>query len=95
VTIAQRSVWSLQDARAALVRMIGRVAEWTPLEVLLSPYMVSVGMPRSVTASAFGASLELVREGKLEIRQTEAFSPLFFRDRPPDAALVSSEAENG
>ncbi len=94
VTIGARAVWSLQDARDALTRLVGRVADWTPLEVLLSPYLASLGMRRSVTASAFGASLELVREGKLEVRQTEHFAPLYFRDRSP-VALVPSEAENG
>jgi segregation and condensation protein A len=93
VTIGLRAVWSLQDARDALSRMVGRVADWTPLEVLLSPYLASLGMRRSVTASAFGASLELVREGKLELRQTEHFTPLYVRDRSP-VALVSPETGN-
>ncbi|HVY18918.1 MAG TPA: ScpA family protein [Bauldia sp.] len=94
VTIGARAVWSLQDARHALTRLVGHVAEWTPMEVLMSPYLSSLGMRRSVTASAFGASLELVREGKLELRQTEPFAPLYVRDRTP-LALVSSETGNG
>jgi segregation and condensation protein A len=94
VTIGARAVWSLQDARSALTRLVGHVAEWTPMEVLMSPYLGSLGMRRSVTASSFGASLELVREGKLELRQTEAFAPLYVRDRTP-VALVSPENGNG
>lgn len=94
VTIGARAVWSLQDARGALTRLIGHVAEWTPMEVLMSPYLSSLGMRRSVTASSFGASLELVREGKLELRQTEPFAPLYVRDRVP-VALVSPETGNG
>jgi segregation and condensation protein A len=94
VTIGARAVWSLQDARTALVRMVGHVAEWTPLEVLLSSYFADLGMRRSVTASAFGASLELVREGKLELRQTEHFTPLYVRDRSPVALVSSSETGN-
>jgi len=80
VRLPPRAVWSLQDAREALSRLVGRVAEWTPMEVLLSPYLAGLGMRRSVTASAFGASLELAREGKLELRQTAHFAPLFIRD---------------
>ncbi len=90
-----RDVWSLQDARDALTRLVGRIAEWTPLEVLFSPYMQATGMRRSVTASAFGASLELVREGKIELRQTEHFQPLYIRDRPPSVAVVTPENGNG
>ena len=50
---------------------------------------------RSVTASTFGASLELAREGKIELRQIEPFAPLYIRDRPPAVALVNPEASNG
>ena len=92
--VRARAVWSLQDARDALVRLVGRVAEWTPLDVLMSPYLSSLGMRRSVTASAFGATLELVREGKLELRQLEPFAPVYLRDRSP-VALVSPETANG
>ncbi len=91
-----REVWSLQDARDALTRMVGRIAEWTPMHVLFSPYLATTpAMRRSVTASAFGASLELVREGRIELRQTEHFQPLYVRDRPPPAALVTPENGNG
>jgi segregation and condensation protein A len=92
--VRARAVWSLQDARDALTRLVGRVAEWTPLSVLMSPYLASLGMQRSVTASAFGATLELVREGKLEVRQTETFAPLYIRDRGA-VALVPAETDNG
>jgi segregation and condensation protein A len=94
VQLPRREVWSLQEARDVLVRVVGRVAEWTPLEALMSPYLARPGMRRSITASAFGASLELAREGKLELRQTEAFAPLYLRDRPL-AAPASPETGNG
>ncbi len=90
-----RDVWSLQDARDALTRMVGRIAEWTPMDVLFSPYLSSLGMRRSVTASAFGASLELVREGRIELRQTEHFQPLYVRDRSATVALVTPENGHG
>ena len=42
-----------------------------------------------IIASSFAASLELVREGTLEIRQTDAFAPLYMRQpesKSPNAA---------
>ncbi len=36
-------------------------------------------------ASSFAAALELVREGQVELHQKEAFAPLCFRKRPPQA----------
>jgi len=92
--VRARAVWSLADAREALTRLVGRVAEWTPLSVLMSPYLSSLGMRRSVTASSFGATLELVREGKLELRQMETFAPIYLRDRIPVVA-VPAETDNG
>ena len=94
VRMPVRDVWSLQEAREALGRLVGGVADWTPLDALLAEYTARPGMRRSVTASAFGASLELAREGRLELRQTRHFAPLYVRDRLP-VAVVSPEAGNG
>ncbi|MCC6736338.1 MAG: segregation/condensation protein A [Bauldia sp.] len=75
----RRVVWSLVDARAILQRMIGRIADWTPLEVFLSPYLAVADTRRTALASSFGASLELAKEGRIELRQTMAFGPLYLR----------------
>ena len=42
-------------------------------------------------ASSFAAALELVREGEMELNQKEAFAPLYFRKRPPQAAMSASD----
>jgi segregation and condensation protein A len=94
VHVRKRDVWSLHDAREVLTRLIGRIAEWAPLDTFLSAYLVTPEMRATVKASAFGASLELVREGRIELRQTEPFAPLYIRDRAP-VALVTPEAGNG
>jgi segregation and condensation protein A len=36
-------------------------------------------MRRTARASAFSASLEMVREGQIELRQDRAFAPLWAR----------------
>lgn len=79
IHMPKRIVWSLVDAREVMVRLIGEVAEWTPLSVFLSPYLVSKEQRRTVTASSFGASLELAREGRLELQQASTFGPLMIR----------------
>ena len=94
VHVRQRQVWSLQEAREVLIRMIGKIAEWTPLQAFLSPYLVSKEMRATVTASSFSASLELVREGRVDLRQTAPFAPLYLRDRKPVAPVIT-EAGNG
>jgi segregation and condensation protein A len=40
----------------------------------------------TVLASAFSATLELVREGRLALRQDRAFAPLWVRAESPSAA---------
>ncbi len=79
VTIKSREVWSLADAREIITRLIGNLADWTPLDVFLSEYMVSKDERAGVMASSFAASLEMVREGSLEIQQAGAFEPLYMR----------------
>ena len=79
IQMPKRVVWSLVDAREVMVRLLGEIAEWTPLSVFLSPYLAPKETRRTVTASSFGASLELAREGKLELRQTSTFGPLMIR----------------
>src|SRR5690606_19050227 len=91
VTIARRNVWSLADARELLTRMLGEITDWTALQHYLLDYLPPADRV-TATASAFAASLELVREGRLEIRQEGAFQPLYMRSggRPatPREAIV-------
>lgn len=79
VTIEKRKVWSLADARDLLNRMLGEITDWTMLQHYLLPYLPPEDRI-TATASAFAASLELVREGKLEIRQEGAFQPIYMRN---------------
>lgn len=84
VTIERRKVWSLVEARELLTGLIGEIGDWTALQHYLLQYMPPADRV-TATASAFAASLELVREGKLEMRQEGAFQPLYMRraaDRP-------------
>ncbi len=79
VTISQRQVWSLSDAREILTRLIGKIADWTPLDSFLIQYTTSPTDRAGVIASSFAASLEMVREGTLEMRQDKTFAPLYLR----------------
>ncbi|MEP0320639.1 segregation and condensation protein A [Bauldia litoralis] len=93
VHVRRRTVWSLKEARDLLGTVIGKLADWAPMHVFLSPYLTAE-VSVTVTASAFGASLELVREGQIDLRQTEAFAPLYIRDHKVVEA-VTPEADHG
>nr|WP_246529221.1 ScpA family protein [Microvirga zambiensis] len=79
VSLHKRNVWSLIDAREALERLVGHLSDWVTLDTYLMEYMVEPSMRSTVMASAFSATLEMVREGKLTLRQDEAFAPLWVK----------------
>jgi segregation and condensation protein A len=81
VRIAKRGVWSLKQARDILTRLIGSMSDWTALDSFLIDYLASPAERPTAIASSFAASLELVREGRIEVRQQEAFAPLYLRGR--------------
>lgn len=88
--IARLPVWSIREARETLESLIGKMNDWGRLDQWLVEYLVEPEKRRSVVASTFSASLELAREGAIEIRQEEAFRPLYMRRAPgadPDAKL--------
>jgi segregation and condensation protein A len=85
--VRQRTVWSIKDARRHLERLLGGSAgDWVQLDLFLQHYM-PVGaadggaLERTVVASSFGASLELARDGLLDIRQDMPFGPIYMRRR--------------
>ena len=81
VTIARRAVWSLKDAREVLARLVGSVGDWTALDSFLIEYLAAPEEKRTAMASSFAATLEMVREGKLEVRQDQVFAPIYLRGR--------------
>lgn len=83
VRFAKRSVWSLAEAREALERLIGGSSDWTCLDEYLISFVVEPSLAPTVFASSFASSLELVREGVMEVHQQSAFAPLYVRKRPP------------
>lgn len=81
VQIAARAVWSLKDARTILMRFVGELRDWTALDAFLIEYLASPEERPTAIASSFAASLELVREGRLEMRQEKPLAPLYMRSR--------------
>jgi segregation and condensation protein A len=89
VRVAKRTVWSLAEAREALERLIGESTDWTRLDQYLISYVVEPSLAPTVFASSFASSLELVREGLMEMHQQSPFAPLYVRKRRPSADGVA------
>lgn len=79
----RHDVFSMEQALDRMRRMIGFAGEWTDLSDFLPDGWEADGKRRrSATAATFAASLELARQGRLEIRQSDTFAPISFRRKP-------------
>ena len=94
VRFAPRTVWSLAEARDAIERLIGSAAEWSRLDEFLIAYVVEPSLRATALASSFAATLEMVREGVVEVHQHAAFAPIYLRKRAAngDAPLEGERA---
>jgi segregation and condensation protein A len=81
VRFAARKVWSLAEAREAIERLVGVSADWTCLDDYLVSYLVEPALVSTVKASSFAATLEMVREGMVDLQQHSAFAPIYVRKR--------------
>lgn len=83
-------VFSIEDARARLQRVLGSIPEWTELAVI-APAKGIDAPAASVVASSFNAALEFAKNGAIEIRQLAHFEPIYVRQRR-DAQTQRSDA---
>ena len=81
VHVRKRQVWSLQEARDILTRLVGELDDWTPVDEILKNYLKYKDVRPTALASSFAASLELVREGHLELKQSSPFGTIYMRGR--------------
>jgi segregation and condensation protein A len=86
--IKARVVWSIKDARERLERLMGNVAsstDWVAFDRYLERMVITAEDGRTALASSFGATLEMAREGRVEIMQDGPFAPIYMRPRQSDA----------
>ena len=76
--VSRRPVMSLEAALQRVEVMLGHAVDWTALEHFL-PATLDPQLARSSRASSFLAMLELAKQGRLELRQEEAFDTLWVR----------------
>lgn len=89
-----RPVWSIKDARVRLERMLGEVpaaSDWLAFERCLAQLSQEHENGKTVVASSFGATLEMAREGQIELRQEGPFEPIYMRPRKTSAAQPEAE----
>jgi segregation and condensation protein A len=75
--------FGLEAARDWLRDVLPRLEQWTLLEQVAPAHRQGVEGPTqaSFTASTLSASLELVKEGAMDVKQAEAFADLYLKRR--------------
>lgn len=81
-TIENQFVLPLENARDNLRSLSARLTEWASLDDIRRQMVgIDPDVPRrSVTASVFSATLELTRDGDVDVRQDAHFGPLYLRN---------------
>jgi segregation and condensation protein A len=80
--IVPAELYSMDDALQRLQTFLGHMPEWRTLASFLPPNLRLGLVGRSAIAATFAASLELVRDGRLQLRQDKTFGPIYLRSPP-------------
>lgn len=87
VVLKKPIILALEEARHRLEKILGKMSNWLSLEQMIRDFALgndpNAPPQASLLASSLVASLELAKEGRAELRQTQAFAPLFVRARNP------------
>ena len=73
-------VFTMEQALDRMRGLIGYAGDWTDLAAYLPEgWTADPARRRSATAATFAASLELAKQGQIELRQAETFAPIAIR----------------
>jgi segregation and condensation protein A len=80
----RQHVMTMEQALERMRHLIGFAGDWTDISSYLPDgWDADPQRRRSTTAATFAASLELAKEGKIEIRQGDTFAPIQIRKKEP------------
>jgi len=91
-------IYTVEDALQRMKSLLGSTPDWESLWHFLPEGILEGLVQRSAIASTFTASLELAREGKLKLRQSGPFGPIYLKsadpsERSPDMEPVETPEE--
>ena len=76
------ALFTLENALERMRGLIGYAGNWTDISSYIPEgWNKDAARMRSATASTFAASLELAKEGRVELRQSDTFAPIELRHR--------------
>ena len=81
LTIAYSELYSVDNAIKRLKNIFGEVTEWTNLFNLIPKFNGSKIVNKSILSSNFVASLELAKNGFIDVKQNDSFGNIFVKLR--------------
>ena len=81
LTIAYSELYSVDDAIQRLQNIFGEITEWTNLLNLIPKLNGNKIVNKSILSSNFVASLELAKNGFIDVKQNNAFGNIFVKLR--------------
>ena len=86
-------IHTVEDALRRLTSLLGSTPDWENLWQFLPESLMEGLIARSAIASTFAASLELAREGKVKLRQSGPFGPIYLKAAARDDGKISDATE--
>ena len=79
LTISSSELHSVEQAMKRIKSMFGLIDEWTNFMTLIPKFINNNLINKSSLTSSFVASLELAKNGLIEVKQNETFGNIFVR----------------
>ena len=84
---------SMDEALERLATMLGKVpGEWLSIRMFLPEDLRDAMMTRSAMAATFGATLEMAKQGLVDLRQDGEFRPIYLRRVEVEKKFETPEA---
>ncbi|MGA0616018.1 segregation and condensation protein A [Paracoccus sp. KR1-242] len=81
----RKDIFTMEQALDRFRTMLGYAGDWTSLASFLPDgWNGDPQRRRSATAATFAATLELARQGRIELRQSGTFAPITLRSKQPE-----------
>ncbi|HEX6959759.1 MAG TPA: ScpA family protein [Ferrovibrio sp.] len=89
--MARRRIVSVEEALARLRNMIGQIPDWATLQAFLPPDLDDPFTVKSALASTFNATLEMAKQGQIELKQVQTFGPIYIRRQATAQPAATTE----
>ena len=82
ISIPKLPVFTTEDGLRIIKKYLGKISDWKNInELVPENFKKQKSMRRTGNAGIFAASLELVKEGNLSIKQTKLYDDIYIKEK--------------